>query len=662
MSAGQPLLDPVLWGRWLLAGAALLWLPGHLLVGRHLRALDAAGRAVLSCGAGLALAVVTAPLATAIGLPWRPGPYLLLALAVGWAAGRAAAHRAAILAWTDGLPPLPPAGRLALLAAVVSSASLLIAGYGGFAAPPHVHDASNHAFLTLRIFESGRADAGAVFAGQHGRPAVGYLPGWHAAAALVAQLGGVAPYVATWFLPLALAALLPAAAALLWRAWGLPAVAVAGGALLLTGNEMVPGGILEWGGFGQIGGLFLLPVLLLALRGLWRRPGAAAGLGCGALWAALARVHAGEAYAALFLAPLVWARTAPGEPAARRGRRGAALLLALAAFAALIGPDAWRLGSDYAGWIARDPPAPPERFGYCLEKYWNAGGRALGLKILTALGLAHALWRRRWRPLAALSLVLGAIFVARAAWRDPFTGWLTVPFYGQAARLHYLQALLLPALAALPLAALHARLGGGGSAGGAGRGRAGVVVAALAAAALVPAWPGVLRDLRLDRGSVPFTPAEYALALDLRQVLPPTAVVANYWDDGSTWAMHVSGRRFLQPLSWPLRDPQGADLRQALRGLRERPWPPAAAALRAVGVEYVYVSDRHWPPSAPPPARRADFDADPRFEALRRGGAAALYRVRWEAEPAPGEAPLAAPMESRRGGRGGSGSVAGWAR
>ena len=50
---------------------------------------------------------------------------------------------------------------------------------------------------------------GAVLAAPLGSLRVGYLTGWHVSAALVARAGGLAPYVATWLLVLALLATLP---------------------------------------------------------------------------------------------------------------------------------------------------------------------------------------------------------------------------------------------------------------------------------------------------------------------------------------------------------------------------------------------------------------------------------------------------------------------
>ncbi len=153
--------------------------------------------------------------------------------------------------------------------------------------------------------------------------------------------------------------------------------------------------------------------------------------------------------------------------------------------------------------------------------------------------------------------------------------------------------------------------------------------------ALASAVPGVLSDChRHMRAAVPFGAQEYALARRLPDAVGPAGLVADYWDDGGIWAMHVSGRRFLIGCSWRLFDAAGRDLRETARGLLTRPWPAEVRALRARGLDHVWVSDRFVPgPDAAPPARRA-FDADPRFVAVDRGGEATLYRIMWDGEAA----------------------------
>ncbi len=102
--------------------------------------------------------------------------------------------------------------------------------------------------------------------------------------------------------------------------------------------------------------------------------------------------------------------------------------------------------------------------------------------------------------------------------------------------------------------------------------------------------------------------------------------MANLWDDGSAWAMHVSDRRFLLPCAWDLKTPEGGSLHQVAAGLAQEPWPEATArVLRAHSIGYLYVSDGVWRKGSG--LRRADFDSDPRFEAMLVGRESTLYRI-----------------------------------
>jgi hypothetical protein len=268
------------------------------------------------------------------------------------------------------------------------------------------------------------------------------------------------------------------------------------------------------------------------------------------------------------------------------------------------------------------------RLGYALEQYVNAGNTPAGLRALMYAGVVTALFMRGTRRPAAVSLLLGALFVVLAVRHDPLSRRGAFLFYGQPARVLYLQYFFLPVLGALPLLWLWRRIAERQPV----RVRTVLLLGAAAAciaAILVPGYPHVVRNMRSQAGAVPFTEAEYRLARRIPDVVRPGGLIANYWDDGSTWAMHVSGRRFLQPLSWRLRDPQGRLLRDAALALADRPWPDGAAALRALGVTHLYVSDLRWSGGDPLPVSRALFDADPRFEPVLRGGRAALYRILW---------------------------------
>jgi hypothetical protein len=64
-----------------------------------------------------------------------------------------------------------------------------------------------------------------------------------------------------------------------------------------------------------------------------------------------------------------------------------------------------------------------------------------------------------------------------------------------------------------------------------------------------------------------------------------------------------------------------------MSGLAEDPWPTATKRLlESHGLEYFYVSDTVW--GQRNPLRRADFDHDPRFEAVVVGENSTLYRIK----------------------------------
>ncbi len=193
MHSVHPLADPVLWARWLAAVAALLWLPGQLLAGRWLRGLEPAGRAVVSLGVGLLLVPLIGPLLERAGLPLTPAVYLPAALVVAGGSGLFRAHRSAVAAWSGGLEPLGRSARVAVLAAALLTALLVLRGMAISSRRP----TSTTPAITPGSWRGSsppdRCGPGRCSTPRTGVPAVGYLPGWHGAAALVARLSGVAP-------------------------------------------------------------------------------------------------------------------------------------------------------------------------------------------------------------------------------------------------------------------------------------------------------------------------------------------------------------------------------------------------------------------------------------------------------------------------------------
>ncbi len=626
LTSVAPVGAVVLWLRWLAAVVVLVWLPGFLLVGRWLGRLDAISRHVLSLDAGLLLVATASALFPLVRAPLTPALFGPLALLLAWAAGRAPAHRRAVAAWGDGLTPLTAAEQLALAVIGALLCWQVHSGFADFTAPPHIHDATNHAFMVLRIAQTGSSDPRVVFAPEIGRPDVFYLMGWQSAAAMAARLSGVAPYISAWFMPLLALVHLPLALTLLWRALGLPAAAALLGALFVLVNEFVPGGILAWGGFGLIVGMFLVPTVALALRAALRERSLPAGALAGLTLAGLLQVHTSQVPVALALGLLATAgRPAPEGSAG--GSRWRAPLCALICFAAVAGPTAWGLAGGYVHKIGALPPPRLVSPHDALESLRRCGGQAPRLRLLTLLGAGLALFDRRSRRTALGALAVGVFFFCLACYRDPISRALALPFYGEWARVLYLELFFVPPLLAWPFVRLHELFG---------RGLPRLLVTALVAAALFHVVGATIqlvpRMFRTFRPLVPFTTEDYALARQVGQLVAPGEVVANFHDDGSAWAMHVAGRRFTLPCAWALRDGAGSRLPDVAADLRFHPWPERTRALAREGVRYLYVSDHRW--EAPPedPLVPATFDADPRFAVVARTLHAALYRILWDAQ------------------------------
>jgi hypothetical protein len=309
------------------------------------------------------------------------------------------------------------------------------------------------------------------------------------------------------------------------------------------------------------------------------------------------------------------------------GRRDGLVLLAALLF--VCGPEVWRVFGAYPHLVAAELPHRKELLD-SLTRLWRSGGRGAVLQLLLPLGWILG-FRTQWaRRLVVTSWILSLFYLLLQTYADPVTRLLATPFYRQAPRILYLQFYLLPPLLALPLARiLHA----GSSPSGAKRTMSGkklltsVLVVLLLAGALGSGFSRELRNYRSSRTTVPFSQDDYRQACALTAIVPQDSVVANFWDDGSTWAMHVSGRRFLEPCSWPLFDANGRSLHEVTRGLVENPWPEETfRLLRRQQIHYLYVSDGVFGRGSG--LRRADFAADPRFEVLLPGVESTLYALR----------------------------------
>lgn len=615
MHTAHPLLSFEIWMRVLFASALFVWLPGHLLIGRWLEGTRPFDRLVCSVALGLGLPFLYAAVFVRAGLSLTPLPYALFVLVLGLASHRWPLTRESGRLWS-GIIPRP--GSRGSAAVALSMALILLAfllGHGGLSAPPHVDDASNHAWITLRVVQTGSDDPGILRGDGPGFVDKAYTPGLHVAAALIARAGGLAPYVATWMLVLLLSVLIPASWSLLWRAWGVPGTVVALAVLFASANPLVPGGVFSWGGFGQIAGFFMVPVVAVAMRAAGSAPRLRNAVLAGILTGGLAFLHFSEVFVAAGAVVLFPRRKGRVMPA----RTLLALSLLLVVFAALTLPELLAVAGHY-GSPEVVPRLETKQLGDALERWSRACGRDL-LQVLAVVGILVGVWRRASRRIAIATLVLGVWYLALQVRADPVSQWLAHPFYRQAPRILYLQCYLLPPLMAWPVLLLHERLH-------ASRPRlADAVVAGIAFLALGMGLKRVDNDLPAQSRLVPFTEADYHHAVRVGEIVGADEVVANFWRDGSTWAMHVSGRRFLEPASWLCVDGDGRPISDWMLLLTEDPWPrDLVAFLESGAIDWLYVSDTVLG-EGPRGLRRRDFDRDDRFELVLAGESSSLYRI-----------------------------------
>ena len=626
MHAELPLLDPLLWVRFLIATALIVVLPGWLFAGRWLGVMDRSSRMVLSVAVGLILPFVFHALLGRFGVPFHPLSYLLFIVPVSVLLGFWPIHRRTIAGWAAGIEALDPReAAMAWLAAALILGGLIL-GFGDLPAPPHVHDASNHAWITLQITELQSLDARVLDQSAAGTPQVGYLPGEHAAAALLSRLGQLAPYISIWMLTLSLCALIPLAWTILWRAWRVPAALLGIAVLIPASNQLGPAAVLAWGGFGQVAGFFVVALGCLALLAAWRARRPYACLLAGVVLGGISYLHASEilvVLGAMLLVPRPGSLSKDGEPAASPSLRQtilgvAALLLGMLA---LSGPEAWYLLADYSSEIEK-MSGETKAFGDALNRLWRSGGREDLHQALFVLAWFFG-WRSKpLRRITVASMLLGIFYLLLQTLGDPVSRFLSKPFYSQATRILYLQFYLLAPLMAWPLVLLYRRLRDWR-----GMRLASAVIVLLMSWMLIAGLQGGVESYANNQSSVPFSVGDYEHAMEMGARLEPDALVANLWDDGSTWAMHVSGLQFLHPYAWPIFEPELGDLNPVMRGLAAPTWPVASSRLlEKYGLEYLYVSDTVW--GEINDLRRADFDTDSRFEALLVGESSTLYRIK----------------------------------
>lgn len=624
MTAEYPVGSTLLWLRWSLAATAIVLLPGWLLVGRGLRGRLAVPRLAFAAGVGIVFAVVWCITASAVGLRIDPFLFLLTALPITWGIGRlrplqSAVDRSIALQPATGVSAWPGWGQdLTMSIGSIALAWILADGFRQLCAPPHLHDASNHAFMVSRIVQVHTMRQDAVFGAPYCGYGVPYFLGWHAVIAMVAELSGVAPYIATWFWAIACCVLIPAALCLLWIEAGVPTFAAALAACFVAANHYVPAGLFSWGGFGAAAGMFLLPTLAVLLRGAVRNGSLVLGAAAGVCGGAMVFVHFSEVVTAVLIVA-VFTTTSGGQ---RAPARRLFLVIAVAALAFLgIGGRALLEGlQPYLQPNVQVKAAGAEPLGLVLaQTLMYSSSVKTSIQVLALAGVGWGLWERRTRRVALMALGVAAACISLRTIHDPVSAFFAQAYYGQPARVLYLQMYLMPVLLAWPMARIRMWTQAGWQ-----RWASAALLGALFAWMIFPSMVHNRDNVRNRRTAVPFEADEYRLALRVRELVPEDAVVANQPDDGSFWAMHVSGRRFLDPTAWAL-----GCFRGDVPLLLAAPWPPQALALRDLGVRYVYASDRLLPGAPPLVLPRSRLEADGRFEELLHGESASLYRIRW---------------------------------
>lgn len=628
----HPVSDIEVWARFIWGFLAIVAIPGYWWVGRFLCHTDLWTRAYLSTAFGILMVPPLSRMISATGIPLAPFSYLTVVAVGGLVLGRLGSYGAAATA--VGLDEDRSSRWIQVLVAIAClyPLILMIWGFRDYPVPPQIHDATNHAFMTERIVSLESTSLSTIWGPPYGSPDVLYLFGWHAAAALIARLTGLAPYIPTWLLSLICLAALPAAWATLWRRWGFPALACVAAAFLVHANHHFPMRTLHWGGFGLLVGMYVAPaaalILVPLLRGgrLWN--GLLAGIGL----AAMVHIHGSELVVVLVLTLVTLLSAPAGQRELRVSISGLAALLLTAALA--VGIDVVTIARSYQDRRMTSPAGDAAGIQQTLEVATRSGGQYWPQRVLLAIGSLVALRVRRLRPAVAALLVFIALVFAMRYWLDPVSMFLTQPFYRESGRVLAVHMLFAPPLMAMALTLLFRTWRK--------RWRLPASIATIATIAIVAftLWKPLIGHVRHDlrgqwlRDQTVFHDDDYEMAQHIDEFVPAGVPVANYWNDGSSWVMHVSGHPVLVPCFWALGDRTALDPRPAIASLATEPWPLVTWALADRGIDFVYVRDTH---RGKPNHRfqRQFFDADPRFERLAVGQHSALYRILWAKEPVP---------------------------
>jgi hypothetical protein len=624
-SAPFPFADAPLASSWLAGLLVVVLGPGFAIVGRHLKGTDPVSRFGFSFAAGVLFATLCSHLLTVLSIPiswWANAISAALTAALISRFGRVKSSLARL---ATTLPPLSKWESTALVVLVMVLARVLVQELGTYCVPVSLYDATNHSYLTHRIFETRSVAAADIFPEEYS-PAVPYLVGAHAAAALISDCCHVAPYVSMWYLTTAIAALYPIMLSILWRILGFGRSAIVLGCLLATCNFHVPISLYDWGGYGAIIGMGLLPWLVAALAALATQPSISLAIVAGLSCIAMIHIHATELFVGfLFLWP-AFSRATGRTWRIRLRTSPAIVFLAMVLVLGLLPLTVYM--SPYHG-LVNDMSQARESNLYRVWKSlgWYLGGGVVSMQVLAFCGLLSGVVLPRFRRVGLLALGVAVTYVVLTAVQDPFTRALTRPFYSQAARVLFLATLLLPPLVGDGLSAGVARLVP----------RKSVTAHRMAWSLLTAAmiWWCVLPGMKICRISLsanhlksPFTAADWELARRMGELEPRQAVSANLEADGSFWVMYISGRQLLDPCGWPLGPKGGPPWRDVIPCLVNSECVSSTERMSDLGVQYLVVSstDDGWSK----PGFTADaLAADSRFERVLTNGGTSVYRIHW---------------------------------
>ena len=418
--------------------------------------------------------------------------------------------------------------------------------------------------------------------------------------------------MAVWLLPTLAAALLPAALILLWRRLGFTAPVAVLAAFLVPVAGDITAAIPGHGGLGQFVAMFALVLPVLALARALRSGGLGSAILAGLGLACLLLVHASWTVLTVLLAAIISRRTG-AEPAA--GRR--VWLAAAVAAVVFLAVTAWDL-VPAAGVYKERALNPDDRLPLvtCLRMVTRSAGAWWGLELVVVGAIVAGLVRRGTRPVAVLALALGTLSVTLGAWQDPASMVLSQPWYQVHSRFFPPLALLLAPLVAVLIWRL-ARLPDR---------RTPLVATLLVTLLAAPAWWRLEGPTKA--GHVYFTDDDARLARELAAVTGEDAVVANWRNNGSCWAMHLSGRRFLTGANWILGEEEGFDHREAVKGLAQGWGNPQVRALEDLGVTHLHATD-HWPFARAPLLQRDELRKRPYLTPVLDGEHTTYFAIDW---------------------------------